>query len=110
MHIIFGMTGPAGPYSQDILIFEVPRVLVGSTSAATVAEMVFIATNAPEEVIAGSDPLVQEIARQYEEGARFMGNEDGTEAYRRALSIGDTVTLEGFASQICKPRGFAEIV
>lgn len=89
---------------QDLFVFDVPTELLADLAKEKVAEALFVATNAPLEVIAPgtlsrwfADALID---RTY----RAVG-EDCT----RALSVGDTVTVEGQPSVACEKQGWKEI-
>jgi len=100
--------------AQDMLVFEVPAELVANLTPAQVAERVFIATNAPGLDAREEDGLLVELYAQWIEedeyhpvaGPRYVGV--GT-PYRRALSVGDTVSVEGHPSVACDKRGWREI-
>jgi hypothetical protein len=103
--------------AQDLLVFRVAPELVADLTSEQVAERMFIATNAPAEVIRSEDDdlidaLVEQVAGMGGEegyGARFVPGAAGERSYMRSLSIGDTVTVEGRASVGCLAHGWVEI-
>ena len=105
--------------AQDLLVFRVAPELVADLTSEQVAERVFIATNAPDEGRSEGDALIDALADQLTGlpnsggpdgyGARFVPGVVGERSYRRSLSIGDTVSVEGRASVACLASGWREI-
>lgn len=87
---------------QTMAHFQVPDdLLIGKTSEV-VAEALFVATNAPDEVWETFSPLAcwfGEVVRE----ARATG------VPMRSLSVGDTVTVWGQPSLGCQRTGWKEI-
>ena len=83
---------------QETVHFEVPDALLLGKTKETVAEALFVATNAPEESIRAFGSL----AVWFAEALRGM-------AAVTALSVGDTVTVWGQASVACQKQGWKEI-
>jgi len=82
---------------QEEVVIELPDAAVQGASARVIAEAVFVATNAPLEVVE-THPLARVIWYLLPFG-RW-----------RALSIGDTVAIEGFSKLECARLGWKALL
>lgn len=97
--------------AQDLIVFRIEKALLGDLTPEAVCEAVFVATNAPDDYIEHSELcLMRELNRLWLAGDfNWVPNHQGEPVYRRALSVGDTVTIEGLPSLACEKRGWREI-
>ena len=109
--------------AQDMLIFDVPDGLLLGLTKESVAEALFVATNAPSgrlsEVAEATPTASDDRIKAYGRlavwfahnllTARFMPAYANTTEYTREASVGDTVTVEGQPSVACQRVGWKEI-
>jgi hypothetical protein len=88
--------------AQNMIHFQVPDALLLGLTKETVAEMLYVATNAPEEAIPPYGPLAVWFAEA-------LRDKDAARETWRSLSVGDTVTVWGQASVACQRTGWKEI-
>lgn len=91
---------------QDLVVFDVPDILLAGLTKETVAEALFIATNAPDErSIATHGRLAMWFAVSLRLNDFRVISGEGV----RSVSVGDTVTVEGQPSVACEKQGWKEI-
>lgn len=88
---------------QTMAHFEVPNTYLLGLTKESVAEAMFIATNAPDVDAAREHGRLAAWLFEAVAGARETG------VSMRSLSVGDTVTVWGQASVACQRIGWREI-